>query len=554
MFTKIVRIAAGIALWGCVAVIALGLFAGYAAVPLFLPMAARTQGTKYLGHRVELRKAFLNPVTLRLRLNDFKILDDDGGELVGFREFWVDVDAAKLLRKQYRIESAGFDGLTINCVLLPGNKINLMALMPASAGAPRKNSAEQRSPSSASPEFAVDRFILRNGKMSFTDRSIGVGFVTRLSGIQLDLAGISSRPDCSVTVKFKANIDDKGTVSTDAQLKPFVKPMQMEAAFTLSDYAMRALTPYVGKYTGRAVKDGGRLDVQISYRIENNKLKAGHKVLVQNLDFGEKYDSRDALRLPFGLALALLKDTQGRIDVSLPVKGDLSDPKFEYFPLLGQVAVNFFMKLVTSPFKALALLAPDGSDMKEPGVLSFAPGVSELSEAGTRKIELLYAAMKARPGLSFRINGGYDPDADWNAIKTKVFEEDIAGRLKDQSATESSVYETLYSARFTPDEFQLLKGSFTKDAVTDEAAFTAEMKRRLIEKSEVDKTALEALARARADAVYAALVTAGMDSARVKQGSVRPAIAIMNKVPTEFVLTVLSDTKQEQVENAGKKQ
>ena len=90
------------------------------------------------------------------------------------------------------------------------------------------------------------------------------------------------------------------------------------------------------------------------YNIADNKLVASHKILVQRFEFGDKVESKDALHLPFGMAVALLEDPQGKINISLPVHGDMSDPEFEYFHLIGQVARNFFMKLVTKPFSFLA--------------------------------------------------------------------------------------------------------------------------------------------------------------------------------------------------------
>ena len=112
----------------------------------------------------------------------------------------------------------------------------------------------------------------------------------------------------------------------------------METTFSLNGYALGVLTPYVGKYTGRELKDG-KLDLRMNYRIGGNKLIASHQVLVQQFEFGNAVESKDALHFPFGLAVALLEDPQGKIKIALPASGDMSDPKFEYFHLISKSSV-----------------------------------------------------------------------------------------------------------------------------------------------------------------------------------------------------------------------
>ncbi|MGA2091573.1 MAG: DUF748 domain-containing protein, partial [Endomicrobiales bacterium] len=325
-----------------------------------------------------------------------------------------------------------------------------------------------------------------------------------------------------------------------ASVKPFTQSLQAEAALMLNDYAVRALTPYTGRYAGRAVNQDSTLDVSIAYRIENNKLHADHKVLAQKFKFAEKIPSKDALHLPFGLAVALLKDTKGNIDVSLPVKGDISDPKFEYWHILGQVAVNFFMKIVTSPFTVLGGLVPaKGAGTKELNTVSFAPGDSVISPSQKEQLMRLVAAMKERPQLSLRINGSYDPEVDWNSLKAKVLEMELAEKRAKKTVSENSFYGDKYKTVFGSDNYKALKLRFAKGKGSDDPGLIAEMKRLIISKMPVNNHDLKELARARAAAVQQSLAAQGFDVSRAKIGSVRTELAIMQEIPTELELTVV---------------
>ncbi len=531
MLGKITKIAALTAAGIIAGIIVLYLFTGFVIVPLALPKIVSSQGTKYLGHTVSLGGASFNPITLRLALRDLSVLDSDNTEMAGFGKFWLDVEARRLVKKQYRISTVGFDGLRVNAVLLPGNRINLMSLMPERGEQPPSKPGPM-------PGLAVGEIVLRNGTLTFSDQCVGKGFVMRANDVTLDVTGLSTKPGSRVKMALKANIDGKGLLSTEALVEPFARTPHIEASFSLDGYAMRALTPYVGKYTGRAVKDGSRLDLRLAYRIVGNKIEAGHKLMVQDFSFAEKVESKDALPLPFGLAVALLKDPRGLIDVSLPVQGDVTDPKFSYWHILGQVAANFFKKIALSPFKALHLLVPGGGETKEMASVSFAPGGSSLSDGEKAKLARLAAAMNQRPGLSFAINGGYDPEIDWNAIRADVFEKEFAKGIKDPAAPVYPLYEEAYRSRFGKEECETLKSRFTKDGGVDEAALAAEMKRVLIEKSEPGKDALKELARARIQAAREAFIAAGLDDKRVRDGAARQSVAVMNRVPVELVLTV----------------
>lgn len=533
------------------------LILGFIIIPLAAKVVIPWQGSKILKTPVKVRSVFVNPLLIQLKINGLAILDHNKQTLLGFESFFVDASFLQLFKKTYRIEDVSLKGLQVNAALLSDGRINLMEIVPQGSPAEEQSqqkaaaegavsdekalSSEGQAPAEAKPLplVVVDRIALENGTVRFEDQSVEPKFSTSLNGMQLEVTGFSTQPEAQTKVAFKAKLDEKGIMAVDALIKPLAQPLAMETSFSLNDYAMQVVTPYVGKYTGRGLQDG-KLDVKMDYRINDNQLTASHKLLIQHFEFGQTVESKDALPLPFGLAVALLEDPQGRINISLPVSGDMSDPQFEYFHLIGQVARNFFMKLVTKPFSVLASMM-GGSDTgtDELGYVRFSPGRADLSEEEKQKLGLLIKGLNERPKLRLEINGGFDQQVDWKAIQADIFTRDYEELRKDSSREETVAYQLLYQRRFGIRAlWDLTKKYKLEVAQYEEEKLNQEIKRQLIEHAPPDEQALAVLAQARAQVVYDFFIASGFDAGRLKIGATQKTQSSMGYVPMEFTLTV----------------
>jgi hypothetical protein len=531
------------------------LFSTLAVIPLASPWLIRSQAAKLLDHPVSVRSVWFNPFLMRVSVKGFAIMDADKKVMVGFDRFWVDASFLSLFKKVYRVESTGIDGLVVHAALLPGNRVNLLELVPTEAGSkkaaqpampaaqPVPEKAEVKAASSAPqalPLIIVDSIALKHGTITVTDKTLTPSFVTTLSDIDISVTNVSTNPSAQTRAVIKARLDEKGTIAVEALMKPLMTPMELESTFSLNDYALQVLTPYVGKYTGRSVKDG-KLDLKMDYRISNNKINARHKLLIQRFGFGRKVESKDALPLPFGLAVALLEDPQGRIAVSLPVTGDMSKPDFRYMPLLWQVVRNFFIKLVTSPLMSLVSMMGGDAGTDELGYISFEPGKPELGEAANKKLDALIQLLKERPKLLVEINGSYDPEVDWKTIKIDAFDNEYKAWSKESSGNDLRVHQELYEKHFGIRAYWAIEREF-KAKGTPEEEQKSEIRRRIIESGKPDVPALEALAMARAIPVYDLIIASGFDTNRVKIGPVKATQSSMGMIPLEFTLTVFGET------------
>ncbi len=533
------------------------LFLALILIPVGAPWAIASQGTKLLKHPVKVRAVFFNPFLLRFNINGFTILDNNKQVMIGFDKFWVDLSFMGFFQKKCRIESIGLNGLKVNAQLLEDGSINLLSLVPKEPAKPEAKAASGKAgaqkepgqkqgaapaPAKPLPKVVVDLISMDNGRVSFSDLSVKPNFITTLSAMKLRITGISTDPNAEAKVSFESKLDDLGSISTETSLKLFASPIVFDAVFRLNDYALKVLTPYTGKYTGRTVKEG-KLSLSMNYRVADNQLHASHKILVQSFDFGDKVESKDALNLPFGLALAILEDSQNRIDISLPVTGDMSKPDFHYFQLIGQVLRSFFFKIITKPFSFLGSMMGAESGSEELGYIRFAPGQTGLVDSEKEKLNIVLKALKERPKLSLKLNGSYDPVIDWRAIKEDVFNQDYSILRKGSRRLDSWVYQELYQRRFGIRALWKLTGAYrSKEGVYDDIKINAEIKRQLIADGAANKLALSALAAARAKVVYDFVVAGGFDARRVSIGEVQEIQGNTAYIPLELALTVFDNS------------
>ncbi len=536
-----------------VGIFLLYLFLCWIAVPAIAPEMASQQATKMLKTSVRVRSVNVDPFFWAVTVKGFVIKDAQKNPVVGFERLRIDVSVMELLKKHYRVESVLLDGFFTNAVLNTNGTINLLTLIPApapsapaqattSVAKPKGDAPGSASGNALLPVITVDKIMIQNAKFSFEDKNLTPSFKTQVTQVNVAINNVTTDPKGQTDIQLSAILDQKGKCEGKAIIKPLAQPLELQTSLSINEYALTVLSPYVGKYTGRALKEG-RFDFKIDYRIGNNQMNAGHKILIQHFEFGDKVESKDALHLPFGLAIALLEDPNGRININLPAKGDLSDPKFEYTHLIWQVVSNFCIKLMTKPFAILASAFGSESGTDDLGYVNFPVGNATVPETEKAKIAVLVKALSERPKLSIDIDGAYDLKEDWKAINESIFNNDFGSLSRETTRNQDWVYRELYQRRFGIRAlWQITKQFKTKNGF-DAKALNTEIKRQLIEEGGANKVALEALAQMRAKNVYDLFIAAGLNEKQVHIGIAKETQGSLGVVPLEFTLTVYDTQK-----------
>jgi len=266
----------------------------------------------------------------------------------------------------------------------------------------------------------VGGIAINDGSANFADFSLTPNFATAIQQLNGQIGTIDSRQAKPASVNIAGKVDRYAPVTIKGSVNPFDPMASLDIATSFKRVELTTLTPYSGKFAGYRIRKG-RLNLDLHYLITKGQLKAENKLVVEQLQLGEKVDSPDAVDLPIKLAIALLKDTDGKISIELPVTGDLNNPQFSVMPIVWQTLRNLVLRAAQAPFKFIGGLI-SGGGAEDLGTVAFAPGSSELSPDAQKALTTLAAALKERPALRLEIEGTAAQSSDGPLIAQERLE------------------------------------------------------------------------------------------------------------------------------------
>lgn len=369
------------------------------------------------------------------------------------------------------------------------------------AAQPGKTAAK----SAVKPVIRIGQIAIRGGNVNFTDNFIKPNYKANLTGISGNIGALASDNPQAATVELNGKVDDDAPLLISGTLNPLSEPVFLDIKGSANGIELTRLTPYAAKYAGYVI-DKGKLSMQVSYRIENQQLKADNGVTLDQLTFGERVESPSATRLPVMLAVALLRDNDGRIAINLPISGSLSDPQFSVGSIIMKVFVNVLTKAVTSPFALLGSMFGGGEEL---AYVEFEAGAASLTPTVTGKLDQLAKALMNRQALKLDIIGRVDPEADAAGMRSRK----LATRLqhakwrealkKDKSVKLSEVsLDANERQRYLQALYDAAKFDKPKNMLgLSKSLPAAEIEAMLIRHTEIDDEDMRELAQKRADLV-----------------------------------------------------
>ncbi|MBA6420470.1 DUF748 domain-containing protein [Pseudomonas sp. 5Ae-yellow] len=360
--------------------------------------------------RIQLRSGLANS-DLNINLNGLEPLAlEVSGDAQVSQLHIIDAERERDLLKWQQLELSSIDyqgnSLTINKVALQQPYVrfiinenlttNFSGLLVEQPGTSQKQS------SSAPMAIRIGGVTIADGSANFADFSLQPDFSAAIGQLNGDIGTLDNQSTKPASVNVTGKIDRYAPVSIKGSLTPFDPLNSLDIATTFRNVELTTLTPYSGKFAGYRIRKG-RLNLDLHYRIEQGQLNAENKVLLEGLQLGEKVDSPDAVDLPVRLAIALLKDSKGNIDIQLPVAGNLADPQFSVMPIIWQTLRNLVGRAAQAPFKFIAgLVGGNEQDLSE---VSFTAGRETLGSGAEATLTTLASALQQRPALTLEVEG-----------------------------------------------------------------------------------------------------------------------------------------------------
>ena len=406
---------------------------------------------------------------------------------------------------------------------------------------PEKIEKDPSTPRDEAFPIYIHKIRFEDGGLFFADYSLFPQFATRIHQLQGSIIGMSSQPCARAQVQLDGRVNAYGLSKIEGEINFFDPSTYTDMAVLFRNLEMTRLTPYSGKFVGRRI-DSGKLTLDLKYDIEDRKLKGDNQIIVEQIELGEKVESPDAVSLPLNLAIAILEDTNGVIDIGLPVSGDLDDPKFSYGQLIWKAFVNLITKLATAPFRALGAML--GGDAGTLDAIIFERGSAEILPPEAEKLVKLAGALQSQPNLKLIAQGRFNQETDGQALKELQVRRQVVqrqgielapgedpGLLDFGNPTIQTALELTFSEQIGPEDLskrkeqaeiksnkvagQTVEGD-QESGVQDPAAMWIELFQTLVAEAQLAETALEQLADTRASAVLETLQgTAGLPQHRI---------------------------------------
>lgn len=453
------------------------------------------------------------------QLGDFNIFDQKNSrDLLRWKT--LDVDGIDFVNDPLKvaIDSIKLDRFFARVMLLPDGELNLAQIVrqdETAAQAPVNGQAQVEDESVQSSEplpIYIGEIVLEQGNIDFNDRFVQPNYRANLTGLNGSIGPIHTGRSGSIDIK--GAIDRSAPLEIHGSIEPLGSELLLDISAKAKGIDLPQFTPYSGKYVGYAIEKG-KLSVDTHYHVEQGVLTAENNVFLDQFTLGERIESEGAVSVPLKLAIALLKNRQGEIDIHLPIQGSINDPQFSLGSIILDAFINLITKAVTAPFALLGSMLGDGEELSE---ITFEPGYATINSEAESRLQALSQVLKKRPALQLEIAGHIDPVKDYEGLEHAILERKIKAQKLSTEAKEGKTGGSLEDVKLTSDEYsKYLEAVYKEEDFEKPKNFFGltkslpdeEMKQLLLEHIEVSDDDLQELAQDRAVAAQNWLLERG---------------------------------------------
>lgn len=368
-------------------------------------------------------------------------------------------------------------------------------------------------PAQPLPPISINTLALSGGRVRFTDNFIRPNYTATLKELGGTISGLSSAPEANAALDLRGVVNS-APLSIAGRINPLKRDLFLDVKAEVRGIELATLSAYADKYVGYGIEKG-KLSFEVAYFLDKRQLKSDNRLILDQLTFGNESTNPDATKLPVRLAVALLSDRNGMIDISVPVGGTLDDPQFSASGIILKIIGNAIVKAVTSPFSMLSAAFGGGEEMS---TLEFEPGYATISKAGESRLAALAKALAERPGLKLDVLGRANPLADTEALKRVAIERKVRN-LKTRDLQESGTGLPEGGVVVAKEEYAALLARVFKAETFDKprnaiglqkSLAPSEMEQLMIANTEIDNDDLLSLARRRGQAAKDWLANKGL--------------------------------------------
>lgn len=414
-----------------------------------------TSGSLNLKGLLELtQEKGLQPVvtyTGDLGISDFAVVSQkQTEELLRFKSLSLSDIRMKSNPLALVIDTVTLSGAQAKPVIEPDGSSNLAAI---AEPAPKTENGRRNSAKAAAQKplnLKIGSIVLDNGRVTFTDKSVKPRFSADLAAVQGRITNVTLHKQDTIGINLSGKLNRYAPLTITGTAIPLREKPFVDMKILFKNIDLSPFSPYAGKFIGRKIAKG-RLSLDLAYLINNNQLTAQNKIRVEQFNLGDDVKSPDATGLPVGLAVSLLKDRNGNINLDLPLSGNLDDPQFSLTGLIMKALVNLIEKAATSPFALLSNAFSGSGDLSS---VLFDCGSAVIKAEEAKKIDALVQVLVEKPDIKLEIQGRADPVQDTAGLRERM----VMNKIKQQKliamAKQGKAAPSVESITIEPDEYE----------------------------------------------------------------------------------------------------
>ena len=397
-------------------------------------------------------------VSGKFTVDSLKFYDQDKKYVVGGKQTTAVIHPSKPLRYQVNVDLIQFDEPYVYFALI--DSLSNFEKMLVYSEEETIETATDKTSESSIDNFTINHLVVNNGLIDFSDQRFREEFFYELSQVTIDMDTLELQDDW-VNINANMKLNKRGNLEAQMGLNPYDPLDSIQINYVLTDFQLPDINVYSKHYVGLPILFGDMYYVSKT-SIANKQLTSENELIIRNVEMGRKtgglYD------IPVKLALFILKDINGDINLEIPVRGDLSDPKTKLGPVIWNTFKSLMFKIVASPFKALGNLL--GVDPKELEEITFDYADTTLVAKQTRSLDLLLELEQKKPEMQIELHYYNDRKLERtdaaaelsnlfyfqeNGKKARSNEKDYMTFLKEKTEKDSLLLQD-YEVLFAPKE------------------------------------------------------------------------------------------------------
>ncbi len=437
-----------------------------------------------------------------LDVDEFFLHDSrDNSPLLSFNNLTLKSFNYEMFPNRAYVNEVDLDGFYVNALIDKNKNMNLASLSKSQSDA---NTSQSEDANTSQFPFKIMKLNVASGSAKFADLSLPLEFKTDIHDLNGVVYSISSESGEVSYVDIKGEVDKYGSTKLIGSIDSSNPKLYTDLDFNFRNLELNSLSGYSASFAGYKM-DGGKLFLDLGYKILDSDLLGKNSIIIKKIKLGDEIEDENSSSLPLGFVIALLEDSDGVIDIDMPIEGDVDAPDFKYGALVWKTLGNLILKAVASPFKFLgSMMGIDGEKLE---FVEFEAGVATILPPEKEKLDNIAKLMIKRPKILLNIIGQYDEKEDAWVLKqqklvAKIMKKSGLKNKKDyQTAMNIDLLKEIYK-ELAPKKKPETIETMLKKTYKDEALKIAYLKALVIECTQMQVVTLkelQALANKRAE-------------------------------------------------------